>query len=85
MIKDKDTTVISNAICALDEILMSENKMAINQQIVMYLLNRLRDFNEWGQCIVLDVVARYQPKDQGEMFDIMVRRPFFADSSVSVL
>jgi AP-4 complex subunit beta-1 len=47
--------------------------MPINQQIVMHLLNRLHEFNEWGQCSVLDLVARYTPTNDKEMFDIMVR------------
>ncbi len=51
---------------------MSEGQMAINAQIIMYLLNRIREFNEWGQCIVLDLVARYVPTSNDEMFDIMV-------------
>ena len=34
-------------------------------------LNRMRDFNEWAQCIVLEVVARYKPDEQQETFDIM--------------
>lgn len=42
-----------------------------NSQIIKYLLNRLRDFHEWGQCTVLDLVAKYTPTDQNEMFDIM--------------
>lgn len=71
VLKDKDTAVIANAITALNEILMSEGQMAINTQIIMYLLNRIREFNEWGQCIVLDLVARYAPATNEEMFDIM--------------
>lgn len=42
-----------------------------NTQIVTYLLNRLRDFNEWGQCTVLDLVAKYTPASDTEMYAIM--------------
>ncbi len=66
--------MIANAITALNEILMSEGQMAINAQITMYLLNRIREFNEWGQCVLLDLVSRYTPASQEEMFDIMVQR-----------
>ena len=28
----------------------------INKQIIHHLLNRMKEFNEWSQCIVLDKV-----------------------------
>jgi AP-4 complex subunit beta-1 len=37
----------------------------------MYLLNRLKDYNEWGQTIILDFVYRYTPKNEKELFDTM--------------
>ena len=45
--------------------------MVINKQIIHHLLNRMKEFNEWSQCIVLDKVARYTPSEQTETFDIM--------------
>ena len=71
MLRDRDAQVVSNCICALNEILQSEGGMAINKPIIHHLLNRMRDFNEWSQCIVLDKVARYKPEAQQETFDIM--------------
>ena len=35
------------------------------------LLNRMRDFNDWAQCMLLEVVSRHEPKDQSELIDIM--------------
>ena len=35
--------------------------MAVNDQIVLYLLNRIEQFRPWGQCKVLDLCARYKP------------------------
>lgn len=32
---------------------------------------RIKDFNEWAQCLVLDLVSKYLPADNGEIFDIM--------------
>jgi len=46
--------------------------MAINASIVSHLLNRLHEFNEWGQCAVLTLVGRYVPAAEAEMYDIMV-------------
>ena len=35
---------------------------------------RLRDFSEWGQCQILDLLARYSPSNDEEVFDILVSR-----------
>lgn len=59
--------VVANCICALNEMLRSEGGMAINKQIVHHVLNRMKDFNEWSQCIVLELIARYTPEDETEV------------------
>ena len=56
---------------ALNEILNADGGMAINKPIMHHLLNRMKEFNEWSQCIVLDLLAKYQPEAQQETFDIM--------------
>ena len=71
MIRDRDAQVVSNCICALNEILQHEGGMAINKPIIHHLLNRMKEFNEWSQCIVLEMVARYKPEAPQETFDIM--------------
>lgn len=55
--------VVVNCIMALNEIMAAEGGIAVNQAIIHHLLNRIKDFSEWGQCIVLDVVAKYQPEE----------------------
>jgi AP-4 complex subunit beta-1 len=79
-LKDKDTQVITNAIHALNEILATEGTagqaagsggMVINHAIMLHLLNRIKDFNEWGQTLVLELTAKYQPKDENAVYDIM--------------
>ena len=47
--------------------------MAVNKSIVMHLLGRIKEFNEWGQCAVLEVVCKYKPNDEATVFRIMVR------------
>ena len=85
MLKDKDTQVITNVIHALNEVLYNESAssssgsggaqatsgMVINHAIMLYLLNRIKEFNEWGQCLLLDLCAKYTPKDEAAVFDIM--------------
>ena len=33
---------------------------------------RLKDFSEWGQCQVLDLLRRYQPVSEDDLFDVLV-------------
>jgi AP-4 complex subunit beta-1 len=39
--------------------------------MIVYLLNRLKDFDEWGMSIILNLVARYMPRNKEELFDIL--------------
>ena len=71
MLRDRDPQVVVNCITALNEILGAEGGIAVNQAIVVYLLNRIREFTDWGQCVVMDLVARYKPASEDEMFGIM--------------
>lgn len=32
---------------------------------------RIKEFSEWAQCLVLDLVSKYVPADSSEIFDIM--------------
>ena len=48
MIRDTDSFVLVNAIEALKEILVDEGGIAISSKMVIYLLNRLKELNEWG-------------------------------------
>ena len=71
MIKDRDAQVVVNCLTALNEILADEGGVACNQAIVHHLLSRIRDFSDWGQCLVMDLVARYKPANEEELFGIM--------------
>jgi len=71
MIRDREPQVVVNCLSALNEILAEEGGVAVNQALIVYLLNRIRDFNEWGQCSVLGLCAKYSPADEEEMFNIM--------------
>ncbi|CAG9316259.1 unnamed protein product [Blepharisma stoltei] len=71
LIRDPDPTVSSNAIIALNEILENEGGIAINRKMCIYLLNRIHQFNEFGQSTIFDIIARYVPQDDEEMLDIL--------------
>eukprot|EP00164_Ancoracysta_twista_P001705 GFYU01002235.1.p1 GENE.GFYU01002235.1~~GFYU01002235.1.p1 ORF type:complete len:611 (-),score=160.67 GFYU01002235.1:77-1909(-) len=71
MIRDRDPQVAANALCALNEILTDEGGIPVNKPIAHHILNRLKEFNEWNQCLILEIVARYIPDDHNERYDIM--------------
>lgn len=71
MIRDRDPQVVINCLTTLNEVLAEEGGIAINQAIIHYLLGRIRDFNDWGQCIVIELTAKYKPADEDELFGIM--------------
>jgi AP-4 complex subunit beta-1 len=72
MVRDKDPQVVTNVLCALKEILDEEGGIPVDKAMVHHLLNRIKEFSEWSQCIVLDLVSKYNPgSDEDEIFDIM--------------
>ena len=43
----------------------------LTRQLVISLLNHIRAFSDWAQCLVLDLVAAYRPASEEERFDIL--------------
>lgn len=76
-LRDRDPEVVANCIVALNRILLSEGGMTIDTNIAHYLLQRLHEFNEWHQCLVLDTLIRYKPSSEDEKFDIMASQKLF--------
>eukprot|EP01063_Lacrimia_lanifica_P035547 TRINITY_DN6803_c1_g1_i1.p1 TRINITY_DN6803_c1_g1~~TRINITY_DN6803_c1_g1_i1.p1 ORF type:complete len:763 (+),score=368.79 TRINITY_DN6803_c1_g1_i1:122-2410(+) len=71
MIKDNDAHVCCNALMVLNEIMEAEGGLPVTRLLLYPLLNRLRDFNEWQKCFVLQLTLKYQPENEKEMFKIM--------------
>jgi len=71
LIHDSDTHVVANTIYACEEVLADEGGIYPTRPIVTNMLNRLSQFSEWGQCVVLGLLTKYQVGDESEMFDIM--------------
>jgi AP-4 complex subunit beta-1 len=55
----------------LNEIEEKKGGCEPSEEIVITLLNRIKDFNEWGQSTILDLVARFEPDNEDLKFDIM--------------
>lgn len=64
MIRNDDPLVSQNALVALDEIKADEGGLPMTTKLTMYLLNRLKEYNEWGQTIILHFVYKYSPKNE---------------------
>jgi AP-4 complex subunit beta-1 len=71
MIKDKDSIVVTNTLNVLNEILKKEGGISISSKMIIHLLNNLKEFNEWGQNVVLEIVSRYTPKDEEQLYAIL--------------
>merc|ERR1711865_136540 len=71
MSRDRDPQVVANCIMALDEVYASTGGIQVNKGLIYNLLNRMKEFNEWSQCTILDLVARYETESEKEVYDIM--------------
>ncbi|KAL4318792.1 hypothetical protein GQ457_18G013440 [Hibiscus cannabinus] len=81
LLNDSDTQVVANCLSALQEIWSAEastseeasreREALINKPVIYYLLNRIKEFSEWAQCLVLELVTKYVPSESSEIFDIM--------------
>lgn len=81
MLNDPDAQVVANCLSSLQEIwsleaiaseeASREREALLSKPIMYYLLNTIKEFSEWSQCIVLELVSKYVPPDSSEIFDIM--------------
>jgi vesicle coat complex subunit len=86
LIRDRDPLVVINALHSLDEILESEGGVVVNQkvmigqsqqlisQIVLHLMSHMREFNAWGQAFIVELIHKYTPQSEEELFAIMVNQ-----------
>ncbi len=71
LLKDPHKSVVMCAINVLNEIMVEEGGMAINSKIIIYLMNRFEDFDNYGKQTILGLLVKYKPKDEEELFDLM--------------
>lgn len=81
MLNDPDAQVVANCLSSLQEIwgleassseeAVREREALISKPIIYFLLNRIKEFSEWAQCTILELVSKYAPPDSNEIFDIM--------------
>jgi vesicle coat complex subunit len=80
LLRDKDPQVMLNAALALEEILSAKHSengqevrgsgIVLNQKIALHFFDRLKYLDQWGQCLLLELLTKYQPEPD-EIFPIM--------------
>jgi vesicle coat complex subunit len=68
--EDRSPDVSANCLVVLRE-LDGVPSLAAHRRVVFSLLNRIKTFSEWSQCLVLELAAAYTPASADEMFDVM--------------
>ncbi|CAH2073042.1 unnamed protein product [Thlaspi arvense] len=81
MLHDSDAQVVANCLSALQEIwsleashseeACREKESLLSKPLIYYFLNRIKEFNEWAQCLILELAVKYVPSDSNDIFDIM--------------
>ena len=73
MLRDPDSSVVTNCILVLNEIMADSGGMALNRAVMLHLLNRIHEFSEFGILSILDLVPRYIPaNDEGKRCSVIV-------------
>eukprot|EP01071_Lankesteria_metandrocarpae_P006613 Lankesteria_metandrocarpae@DN4425_c0_g1_i1.p1 len=88
LLYDSEPLVATNAIHALNEILGPEGGVVVTRNLVSHLVNRIKNFSEWGQCCVLGLVTSYIPRcvHTDEVFDLMnILEDRLKQSSVAIV
>lgn len=73
MLRDPDASVVVNCVICLNEVMQKSpaGGMAINRAIMLHLLNRIHEFNEFAKVQILELVPRYIPANEEEGYQIM--------------
>mmetsp|Transcript_4549 Transcript_4549/g.8531 ORF Transcript_4549/g.8531 Transcript_4549/m.8531 type:complete len:786 (+) Transcript_4549:231-2588(+) len=81
---DQDAQVAANCISVIAEV---EGFQALaTGAMVVPVLNRIKDFTEWGVCTVLEVVSHYTPAESSEVYDMMnVLEPCLSHANSAVV
>lgn len=57
MLKHLDPQVLINTVNAIHEISADEGGIKVDRDLVIVLLNRVRELNVWGQSLILDICS----------------------------
>eukprot|EP01031_Cornospumella_fuschlensis_P030760 gene30760-37165_t len=68
---DPDASVVTNCLYALHELALARGGLQASAELVALLLGRVGEFSEWGLNTVLELVSRYRPASEEEVFSVM--------------
>ncbi|RYG62753.1 hypothetical protein EON64_17265, partial [archaeon] len=68
---DPDASVVTNCLYALHELALPRGGLQATGELVALLLGRVGEFSEWGLNTVLELVSRYRPGSEEEVFSVM--------------
>lgn len=84
-IRDEDPVVMVNAVMVLEEILKKEGGIVINKNIAHFVLGEIDSLTTWGVSYIFQILQKYLPKTEDEMFDILnILDPFLTHNNNSV-
>ncbi|KAJ9512707.1 hypothetical protein QJQ45_019004, partial [Haematococcus lacustris] len=66
---DSDPQVLANCLHVLPK--MEPADKLLNKPLLYSLVNRMKDFNDWAQCLVLQLVSEYKPGSDQEVYEIL--------------
>ncbi|KAG8233335.1 hypothetical protein J437_LFUL010885, partial [Ladona fulva] len=67
-VRDEDPCVVTGALLALDALLVSEGGVVVRRQMKSHLVSRLDSFPPLQLASVLQVLSKYKPRDDDELF-----------------
>jgi len=76
MLEDQDTAVAVNCLRSLELLLNKEEKETwLSDQVMFGFLNKITDFDEWGQCCLLNLLqshfVQHFPSSESLLFNIL--------------
>jgi vesicle coat complex subunit len=71
MLKSPNTGLLASVIQVLNELMRDSGGMAVNNKILIYLLNRFKEFNEQGQGLIVNLCESHKSLTQEMKLKVM--------------
>ncbi|GAX84188.1 hypothetical protein CEUSTIGMA_g11611.t1 [Chlamydomonas eustigma] len=67
---EADPQVLANCLTVLMQI-EGVKTLASDKSLIYNLINKIKDFSDWSQCQVLELVSHYVPSSESEVYDFL--------------
>eukprot|EP00878_Enallax_costatus_P027330 GHUV01029406.1.p1 GENE.GHUV01029406.1~~GHUV01029406.1.p1 ORF type:complete len:554 (+),score=105.09 GHUV01029406.1:514-2175(+) len=68
--QDSDPQVMANGLTLLMQV-QGVKRVVSNKALMYTLMNRIKEFSDWSQCQVLELVSHYTPENDSEVYDLL--------------